>query len=106
MGLVKINWESPRIFLNSTLRKIKTMHLKRLSLSNFKCFEQVDIDLGKITVLTGANSSGKSSLLYGILGPLQSPEFPLQYSANGNYVNMGDFREVFHKEKADEDSRY
>ena len=82
------------------------MHLKRLSLSNFKCFEQVDIDLGKITVLTGANSSGKSSLLYGILGPLQSPEFPLQYSANGNYVNMGDFREVFHKEKADEDSRF
>jgi predicted ATPase len=44
------------------------MLIKSLSLKDFKCFEQVDIDFGKITLLTGANSSGKSSLIYALLG--------------------------------------
>jgi predicted ATP-binding protein involved in virulence len=30
------------------------MLIKSLSLKDFKCFEQVDIDFGKITLLTGA----------------------------------------------------
>ena len=45
-------------------------------------------------MLTGANSSGKSSVLYGLLAPFQSREFPLYLSPNGKYVNMGDFIEI------------
>jgi predicted ATPase len=73
------------------------MYIDKLSLRNFKCFEKVDISLSKITLLTGPNSSGKSSLLYGLLGPFQSEKFPSYLSLNGKYVNMGDFREVVFK---------
>ena len=75
------------------------MQIHRLALKNFKCFKEVDISFSKITLLTGENSSGKSSLLYGILAPLQSVSldgnsFPLYLSFNGSYVNMGGFEEV------------
>jgi len=76
------------------------MRIHRLALKNFKCFKEVDISLSKITLLTGKNSSGKSSLIYGILVPLQSinfnndKSFPLYLSLNGRYVNMGGFEEV------------
>lgn len=71
------------------------IQLKHIRLANFKCFAQgVDLELGKITLLTGANSTGKSSLVYGILGALQSPRFPYEFSANGRYVNMGNFSEM------------
>jgi predicted ATP-dependent endonuclease of OLD family len=78
------------------------MNLKKVTIENFKCFQsKIDIDLGKITILTGANSSGKSSIIYGILGAIQSGEFPIQFSPNGKYVNMGNFKEVVfnHKNK-------
>jgi predicted ATPase len=70
------------------------MRINKISIENFKCFKGVDIELGKLTLLTGANSSGKSSILYSILGALQSGEFPFQFSPNGKYVNMGNFREM------------
>jgi predicted ATPase len=75
------------------------MKIHRLALKNFKCFKEVDISFSKITLLTGENSSGKSSLIYGILAPLQSinldgNSFPLYLSLNGNYVNMGGFEEI------------
>lgn len=70
------------------------MSIHRIALQNFKCFKELEVDLSKITLLTGANSSGKSSLLYGILAPFQSREFPLYLSPNGKYVNMGDFIEL------------
>ncbi|MCP5105460.1 MAG: ATP-binding protein, partial [bacterium] len=77
------------------------MRINKVSIENFKCFRAVDIDLGKLTLLTGANSSGKSSILYSILGALQSGEFPSQFSPNGKYVNMGNFREMSYKHLED-----
>lgn len=78
------------------------IELKKIRVKNFKCFsEEVELGLGKLTLLTGANSTGKSSLMYSVLGALQSPRFPYEYSANGRYVNMGNFSEmVFHHEKS------
>jgi len=70
------------------------MSINRIALRNFKCFRELDLNLPKITLLTGANSSGKSSVLYGLLAPFQSREFPLYLSPNGKYVNMGDFIEI------------
>ncbi|GBO56468.1 hypothetical protein APA_4804 [Pseudanabaena sp. lw0831] len=75
------------------------MWIHQIALKNFKCFKEVDISFSKITLLTGENSSGKSSLIYGILAPIQSVNFhivsfPLYLSFNGNYVNMGGFGEV------------
>lgn len=75
------------------------MRIDRLALKNFKCFKEVDVSFSKITLLTGENSSGKSSLIYGLLAPFQSVNwlgnsFPLYISLNGRYVNMGGFEEV------------
>lgn len=73
------------------------MLIKSLSLKEFKCFEQVDIDFGKITLLTGANSSGKSSLINALLGIMQSNYFPHYFALNGHFVNMGGFEDVLRK---------
>ncbi len=75
------------------------MQIHRLALKNFKCFKEVDVSFSKITLLTGENSSGKSSLIYGILTPIQSvnfhsTSFPLYLSLNGSYVSMGGFTNV------------
>ncbi|MFD5659942.1 AAA family ATPase [Streptomyces hirsutus] len=37
--------------------------IDRLALTNFKAFQHVDLPLGPLTLLTGLNSSGKSSVL-------------------------------------------
>jgi predicted ATPase len=69
--------------------------LKKLRVKNFKCFrEEKEFDFGRITLLLGANSSGKSSVMYAVLGAIQSDEFPFQFSPNGKYVNMGDYRDM------------
>jgi len=70
------------------------MRIKKINLENFKCFENIELDCSKITLLTGANSSGKSSVLNSLLGALQTARYPLFYSPNGDYVNMGDYSEV------------
>ena len=77
------------------------IQLRRINIKNFKCFsEHLEIELGRLTFLTGANSTGKSSLIYSVLGALQSPRFPFFYSANGRFVNMGNFSEmVFNHDK-------
>lgn len=72
-----------------------SIKLKKLVIKNFKCFgSQKGLDFAKLTILTGGNSSGKSSILHSILGPIQSGEFPFKFSTNGKYINMGDFREI------------
>lgn len=77
------------------------IYLQNIKLSNFKCFEQTpDLQFGKLTLLTGANSTGKSSLMYGVLGVLQSKDFPLSFSSNGDYVQMGNFLEMAFKHDA------
>lgn len=39
------------------------MLIKNIKVSNFKSFEEVDIDLKKFNVLIGANASGKSNFI-------------------------------------------
>lgn len=77
------------------------MAITRILLKNFKCFQEVEVNLAKITLLTGGNSSGKSSLMYGLLAALQSKQFPFYLSPNGKYVNMGDFEEISFNHKRD-----
>lgn len=78
------------------------MSISKLSLRNFKCFEEVDIEFSKITLLTGKNSSGKSSFVDAMLGIFQS-EYPFYLSPNGKYVDMGDFPEMVFNYDRDRD---
>ncbi len=73
------------------------MLINSLSLKNFKCFEELDVKFAPITLLTGANSSGKSSLINAILAVLQTEQFPFYLSPNGKYVNMGGFDEILYR---------
>ncbi len=41
--------------------------ITKLYLENFRGFPSCEIDLGKINIFTGANNSGKSSIIYGLL---------------------------------------
>lgn len=78
------------------------MAINKIKLENFKCYKEIEVDISKVTLLTGANSSGKSSILYSILGSIQSREFPFYFSPNGKYINMGDFTEIVHNHQIDE----
>ncbi len=67
------------------------MFLTKLSIKNFKCFEDSHFTFSKLNIFTGANSSGKSAMLSAILAVAQSSEtFPFQLSPNGKYITMGD----------------
>ncbi len=74
--------------------KLKKMLIKKLKLNNFKCFRETNIDFGKITLLTGANSSGKSSFIDALLAIMQTEEFPKHFSPNGKYKNLGGFKDI------------
>ncbi len=72
------------------------MKLQSIELDKFKCFDRLKVKCAKFTLLTGANSSGKSSIMMSLLGALQTKRFPFHFSPNGSYVNMGDFVELAH----------
>ena len=71
--------------------------LRRIELRDFKSVAQASVDFRPLTVVVGANSSGKSTLLQSILAVTQavrsrtaSAEFPL----NGEFVRLGTFEET------------
>jgi predicted ATPase len=75
------------------------MYIKSIELENFRCISKLHVEMPKLLVLTGANSSGKSSFIYSILGALQAKSFPLYFSPNGQFVEMGDFHEISRNHK-------
>jgi predicted ATPase len=78
------------------------MKIEQLTVENFKCFKREQtFDFSRLTILTGANSSGKSSVIYAILMALQSELFPTYLSTNGDFVNLGDFKDISNNHKSD-----
>lgn len=79
--------------------------IRRWRLGNFKSVEEADLELAPLTVLVGANSSGKSSLLQSILLISQAAQegtsswLPL----NGSLVELGDIQDVIFAGKASSD---
>jgi predicted ATPase len=71
--------------------------LRRVELRDFKSVAHAEVSLGPLTVVVGANSSGKSTLLQSILAVAQAvrsdvstAEFPL----NGEFVRLGTYEET------------
>jgi predicted ATPase len=78
------------------------MKIEQLTVENFKCFKREQtFDFSRLTILTGANSSGKSSVIYAILMALQSEGFPNSLSTNGDYVNLGDFKDISYRHNSE-----
>ena len=71
--------------------------LRSWRLTNFKSVRQADIEFKPLTLLVGANSSGKSSVLQSILLAVQSVQSGAsngQFSLNGPLVDLGTYADV------------
>jgi len=73
--------------------------LAQISLRNFKSWQELNIDLGSLTLLFGPNSSGKSSVIQALLLLMQTESKSSWQSINfgsgtSDYVNLGSYRDV------------
>jgi len=75
--------------------------IRALRMQNFKCFENQRFDLGPLTLLSGLNGTGKSSVLQSLLLLRQSYQRGLLQSVglalNGDLVQLGTARDVFYE---------
>jgi predicted ATPase len=68
-----------------------------IHLNHFKCFSQLDLPLGKLTLLTGRNATGKSSIIQSLLllhQGLSSTIGNRKYPLNGDIISLGSFADV------------
>lgn len=70
----------------------------KMLVRNFKCIESAEwLDLGRLTALTGVNSSGKTSMLQCLLllkQTLSDPNRSAVLKLNGPLVRLGAFRDI------------
>ncbi|MFV8570038.1 DUF3696 domain-containing protein [Marinobacter sp. SBS5] len=81
------------------------MRFNSLELEKFKRFEKAKIKFGDITILAGANSSGKSTILKALTTIVQSCEhknFPFAIDLNGELCELGSYGDVCFGLKAQE----
>ena len=72
------------------------MKITALGIANFRCFKEAKLRVAPVTLITGANSAGKSSLVAPLLAWAQTDGMPALLSPNGRHVEMGGFREMVH----------
>ena len=70
-------------------------------LKNFKCFRDETIRFGGLTVLSGRNGAGKSSVIQAVLALRQRWGSIPGSSWCGSLVNLGSFRDVLHSDALD-----
>ena len=78
--------------------------LQRIELRDFKCFTNLKLELGKLTVLAGVNAAGKSSIIQALVLLHQAlaeggahGEFRTTLPLSGPLVNVGSVREVINQ---------
>lgn len=67
-----------------------------IRLKNFKCFRDETIRLGGLTILSGLNSSGKSSVIQAVLALRQQFERDSESLWRGSLADLGSFQDVLH----------
>jgi len=81
--------------------------ISKIHIQNFRSIGHISpLELGRITVLTGANNSGKSSILYGLMilqDFLRNPNRSLEDLFALPFINLGGFSEVKSKFDAHEE---
>jgi len=77
--------------------------ISQLHIRNFRSIKSADLPLGKITVLTGPNNSGKSSFIYALLALkniVNNPNQSIDNFLTLPFINLGGFEQaVFNKNK-------
>lgn len=73
------------------------MFINQIRLTNFKLFENLTIDTRPLTLLTGCNSSGKSSVINALAAIAQTEmpyAFPFEFVPNGTNCALGSYKDV------------
>lgn len=74
--------------------------LEQLHLRHFKCFEELDLPLAPLTLLSGTNASGKSSILQALVllhQTIREHEWSVRLMLNGEAVQLGTVLDVVDK---------
>ncbi len=74
--------------------------LTQLELRHFKCFRALNLPLGRLTLLSGSNASGKSTVLQAIVllhQTIREHEWSTRLLLNGSELNLGTVRDVVDK---------
>ncbi len=86
------------------------MKIDRVKIRNFKSLRDIDITLSNLTLLTGVNSSGKSSFIQALLllkenednlilfGRFNNLQKPLTLITNGKYIKLGNKDDILYKD--------
>ena len=78
--------------------------ITKLNIENFKSLRMAELPLGKITVLTGANNSGKSSFIYSLLAlknTITNPNQSIDACLTLPFINLGGLKEtIFNKDES------
>ncbi|TXK94951.1 hypothetical protein BMR02_13400 [Methylococcaceae bacterium HT1] len=73
--------------------------LSKLEIENFKCIDKQVFNLKPLTILTGLNSTGKSTVIQAILLFSSFSSSPQNETLNELVANFSDFREIRNKYK-------
>ncbi len=76
--------------------------ITKLHFENFRSIHKSDVELGKITLLTGPNNSGKSSIIYGLMAlknVVLNPNQSLDGFLNLGFINLGGFAQTVYLKK-------
>ena len=74
--------------------------LSQLSLKHFKCFEELKLPLSPLTLLSGTNASGKSTVLQSLVllhQTMLDHEWSSRLQLNGSAIQLGTVSEVVDK---------
>lgn len=74
--------------------------IERLDLKHFKCFEELKLPLSQLTLLSGSNAAGKSTVIQSLNllhQTIASHEWSNRLLLNGNIVNAGTVQDVVDK---------
>lgn len=78
--------------------------VSRLIIKNFRGVQSADVELAPITVLTGPNNAGKSTLIYALLtlkNIVVNPNQPLDSFFNLGFLNLGGYKQtIFVKDES------
>jgi predicted ATPase len=82
--------------------------LKNISFKNFKAWENLNLQLGKLTGIFGTNSSGKSSLIQMFLMLKQTKNnadrsIALDFGSQEKLTDLGTYHDVVHKHDSNKD---
>ncbi|MCD8105369.1 MAG: DUF3696 domain-containing protein [Lachnospiraceae bacterium] len=79
--------------------------LKDIYVKNFKCFEDFDLPLSQVNILSGMNGMGKSTMLQSILLMRQSylqENLMKGLRLNGKYVSLGNAQDILYEKAENE----